>query len=152
MAYSDATNQLLFLFGNDTDKLIVGWQQAAKELDAAKLSETMLRRAVFEIKFPAAEEGTNRVELGNGYALKAVNKYNYRLKNKDGETEKALEAIARHGNDGPFIADRLVKWEPEISISEYRKLEEKYKLIIGPVLTITPGMPTLEIEEPKANG
>ena len=109
-----------------------------------------LRKAIFEVQFPNHSEGTARVPLGNGYQLKAVGKLNYKLDNKDGATEKALEELETAGNEGKFLADRLVKWSPELSITEYRKLDPQYKVIIDKVLTINPGAPTLEIEEPKA--
>lgn len=138
------------------DKLIVSWQQADAALAAAKEREMTLRSQVMTTCFPDAEVGTNNLELGKGYKLKGVRKLNYNLANGAGETEAALDAITKLGNEGQFIAERLVGWTPKLSLTEYKKLEEtnpthkKIKDIIDAVLTVTDGAPTLEVVEPKA--
>ena len=63
------------------------------------------------------------------------------------------------GNDGPFIADRLINWTPNFRLVEYRTLcddkdkgsafAEKALKIIATFMTITEAAPTLEIIEPK---
>lgn len=146
--YSPTTVELLKKFWT-IDNIMAAWVQAETKLQEVKLDEMLLRKAVFEVKFPNIQEGTHRVPLANGYQLKAVGKLNYKLANKQGETEKVLEELEKTGNKGAFLADRLVKWSPELSITEYRQLDPQYKTIIDKVLTVTPGAPTLEIEEPK---
>lgn len=142
---------------NERDKLIIAWQEADKALAAAKEREMELRTTTFEYLFPNAEVGTNTYELGKGYEVKGVRKLNYNLANGQGETEAALDAIAKLGNEGQFIAERLVGWTPKLSLTEYKKLEpdanpthKRIKEIIDGVLTITDGAPTLEVKEPKA--
>jgi hypothetical protein len=146
---SVASQQVLQKHWNDVNAVMLRWQELKQELEALVLAERLYRTTIFESRFPTAEEGTNRVELGNGYHLKAVAKYNYTLANKENETERALEAMEKIGNEGAFIADRLVRWSPELSVKEYRSLAPEYKAVIDTVLTIKPGMPTLEIEAPK---
>lgn len=143
------TERVLKANWNDINAVMLEWTKAQAALNDAKLNEAVLRKAVFELKFPNPSEGTQRAELGNGYFLKAVHKINYTLDDKDGKTDKALEELEKTGNEGAFLADRLVSWKPELSISEYRKLAPQYKAIIDTVLTTRPGMPTLEIETPK---
>jgi hypothetical protein len=144
----------------DVDKVFAAWQNAATALALAKDLEQRLRNVVFELKFPNATEGTNRVELGGGYSLKCQYPYTYKLDDKESKTERALDAIAEISQQAGFIADRLVKWQPEISIKEYRLLnpdtpeaqtdeQKKILAIISPILTIKPGMPQLELEKPK---
>jgi hypothetical protein len=109
--------------------------------------------------FPNANEGTNTVELGNGYELKAGIKYNYKL-DENPKVEAGLDAIEKIGNQGKFIADRLVSWTPNFQLTEYRKLQEEAKegskdaqeilKIASSFLTITDAAPTLEIKAPKA--
>jgi len=147
--YSPATQQLLAQYWN-AGAILAAWNQAATELAKLVDHERRLRTAVFETHFPAHTEGVNRTDIGNGYQLKATAKYNYNLKNKNGETEMAIEAIAKLGEKGAFIADRLIRWQPELSVSEYRKLDDTIKKEIDKVLEIKPGMPALEIEAPKS--
>jgi hypothetical protein len=45
--------------------------------------------------------------------------------------------------------DQLVKWKPEVAISEYRKLTEEERLRFDQCLVIKPGAPSLEIMHPK---
>lgn len=139
----------------ERDNEILAWQEAAKLLVTAKLREMELRKAVMARNFPKAEVGTNNLELGMGYKLKAVRKLNYNLANGEGETEAALDQISQLGNEGQFIAERLVGWTPKLSLTEYNKLEAsnpthvKIKAIIDAVLTVTDGAPTLEVVPPK---
>lgn len=137
------------------DQLLLAWQTADKALEVAKAQENLLRRSVVARYLTQPNEGMNNVELGKGYLLKIQQPFNYTLSNsekpKSGEplaTDKALDAIKALGNEGKFIADRLVKWKPELSITEYRNLAPQYKAVIDKALTITPGLPTIEIKAP----
>jgi len=128
-----------------------------RAVEDAKEAELELRKYIVNRAFPQKHEGTNTLDLGNGYSLKAGVKFNYQL--ADNETvEKTLDAIAKIGNDGAFIAERLVSWKPNFLLTEYRKLQEEAatsavaKAILDKVndmLTITDAAPTLEIKEPK---
>jgi hypothetical protein len=122
--------------------------------------EQRLRLVVFELEFPSPEEGTNRAPLPDGRELVCQYPYSYKLANKEGETEKALDAITAISQQAGFIADRLIKWEPDLSIKEYRTLnpdnpagqtpEQKAIIaILQGVLTIKPGMPQMKIEQAK---
>lgn len=145
---SAQTRLLLTQFWN-VDTIMLEWQKAHAALTAAKATELALRNAVFELKFPTFNEGTNRVALGNGYFLKAVAKTNYTINMKDGAAEAALTQLEKTGNEGKFLADRIFKWSADLVLSEYRKLAPAYKTIIDTVLTTSPGTPALEIEPPK---
>jgi len=138
---------------SNRDNKILAWQEAVKTIAAAKDAEAALRKEVLKecFNFESDErEGTENVELGNGYKLKAVFKLNRRLDNKDEGVDKALTKIEKSGPEGQFVADRLVKWKPELSLSEYKKLPDKFKKLIDEVLTASPGTPSLELVEPKA--
>lgn len=138
--------------------LVAAWHRASGELAKAKKAEMELRVQVAVAIFPNAVIGTNNVDLPGGWLIKLVRKHNFSLKNTvDGsETEKALDAIEAMGNEGPFIADRLVKWSPELSITEYKKLSKdspghvKIKELIDSVLTVSDAAPALELVAPKA--
>lgn len=141
------------------DQLLMLWSDKKKAIETAKAEEMDLRKYIVGRAFPKPSEGMNTKELGNGYQLKAAVKYNYNLADND-TVENCLARVAALGNQGPFIADRLVSWSPKFLLTEYRSLvEDKEKgdkfaesvlKEITPMLTISEGAPTLEIKEPKA--
>ena len=131
------------------DELLLRWAELKTELEKAKTLEMELRKYIVKREFPNAKEGTNNLELGNGYKLKAEIKYNYKIDNEN--IDSVLEDIAKIGNEGHIIAERLIKWAPSLSLTEYRNiLNQDIKKKIDSVLTITDGAPTLTIVEPKA--
>lgn len=136
------------------DAKILAWEQAVKALAAAKDAEAALRKEVLAEAFAfdpeALREGTENFELGNGYKLKAVFKISRNLNNENEAVDKVLSKIEKTGPEGAFIAERLVKWKPELSVSEYKKLPEKFKKLFDEVVTSKEAMPTLEIIAPKS--
>lgn len=140
------------------DGLLMLWQQTKDILAKAKEDEMEIRKTAVKIYVPTPTEGTNTVELGSGYELKAVVKFNYRLAEND-IVESCLDRIAAIGNEGKFIADRLVSWTPNFLITEYRALQEEKEKgnptaiqilnIVSEMLTITDAAPSLDIKEPK---
>jgi hypothetical protein len=135
---------------SERDVLIGKWLEAQAASKAAVETERLLRVQVMQSFFPEAQpdEGTVNQELGNGYKLKFVFKQNITL-NKD-KVDDALAEIERQGEEGKFIAGRLIKFKPELSLTEYKQLEPKMKKIIDKVITSKPGSPTIEFIEPKA--
>ena len=140
------------------DQLLMEHKALQDKLSELKATELELRKYIVNRAFPQKEEGTNNKDLGNGYTLKAVVKFNYRLADND-TVDKVLGEISKLGNEGPFIADRLVSWTPNFLKTEYTKLQEEAdkgseqaKQILkltNQMLTITDAAPTLEIREPK---
>ena len=138
----------------DPSVVINEWREAQAVLAKAKETELRLRNEILTGAFGfdgvTLREGTENYELLHGFKLKAVFKANYKLDNTADAVDRALTRIEKAGPEGQFVASRLVKWEPKLSVSEYRKLEPKYQKIIDDVLTITEGTPSLEIVPPKA--
>jgi hypothetical protein len=142
----------------ERDRLLLSWEESKKALEVAKEKEMEQRKAVVAFAFdPNKESGTERIELGNGYQAKAVKKVNYGfVKTEDGKLNKAAidKALAKiekvGGTVGELIAERLVKWTPDLSLTEYKQLDEKFKKIIDEVIVTSEGAPTLEIIAPKA--
>lgn len=136
------------------DAKILAWEAAVKALAAAKDAEAALRKEVLAEAFAfdpeALREGTENFELGNGYKLKAVFKISRNLNNENEAVDKVLSKIEKTGPEGAFIAERLVKWKPELSVSEYKKLPEKFKKLFDEVVTSKEAMPSLELVAPKA--
>lgn len=140
------------------DQLLLLWSDIKKAIETAKEQELELRKYIVKREFPKPKEGMNNKDLGNGYQLKAGVKLNYNLADND-TVEECLNHIAALGNEGPFIADRLVGWTPSFKLVEYRTLCEakdkgderaiKILNIVNQMLTITEAAPTLEIKSPK---
>ena len=143
----------------DQDALLMLHKQMQDDLTTLKAKELELRKYIVSRAFPKADEGTNTLSLGNGYELKAVVKYNYKLADND-IVEKTLQLIAESSNEGPFIADRLVSWTPNFLKTEYTKLQEdaergsesakKILKLTEIMLEITDAAPTLTIKTPKS--
>lgn len=136
------------------DAKILAWEAAVKLLAAAKDAEAALRKEVLAEAFAfdpeALREGTENFELGNGYKLKAVFKISRNLNNENEAVDKVLSKIEKTGPEGAFIAERLVKWKPELSVTEYKKLPEKFKKLFDEVVTSKEAMPSLELVAPKS--
>lgn len=128
---------------------LAAWEAAKKVLETAKESEMALREQVAKLAFPNPTEGTQHLELDDGWSIKLVHKMNYNLADNQA-VDDALTRISNMGNEGKFIAERLVNWKPSLSLSEYRELEPQYRGVIDSVLTIKPAAPALEIKPPKA--
>ena len=145
MSFSETANR---------DAKILAWEAAVKALAAAKDAEAALRKEVLAEAFAfdpeALREGTENFELGNGYKLKAVFKISRNLNNENEAVDKVLSKIEKTGPEGAFIAERLVKWKPELSVSEYKKLPEKFKKLFDEVVTSKEAMPSLELVAPKS--
>jgi hypothetical protein len=135
---------------NEVEKaLLAKWESAKEILAEAKAVEMELREIVSKTFFPKPEEGTQYIDLENGYRLKLAHKLNYNLDKDNDKINAALDKVAACGNEGQFIAERLINWKPSLSISEYREISGPIKDAVDAVLTISPGAPTLEIVEPK---
>ena len=136
------------------DAKILAWEVAVEALAGAKHAEAALRKEVLAEAFAfdpeALREGTENFELGNGYKLKAVFKISRNLNNENEAVDKVLSKIEKTGPEGQFVAERLVKWKPELSVSEYKKLPEKFKKLFDEVVTSKEAMPSLELVAPKS--
>lgn len=141
----------------ERDRLLVDWQAKKSALETAKENEMTARKAAVMFMHDPSKSGTTEnVELGGGYkaTMKVPVNYGF-IKRDDGKTdkariEKALSKIEKDGEAGELIAERLIKWTPELSLTEYKQLSDKYKKIIDDVIITSEGTPTLEIKEPKA--
>ncbi len=127
--------------------LTLEWATKDAELQRVKLEELDLRHKVIAACFGELPQGTTNCELERGYKLKAVVKPY--AKAPDVATLKtALEALAAAGEVGAMLVERLVRWAPEISIGELKKLTPEHRAIIGEAIIITTGTPSLELKAP----
>ena len=162
-----AETQEQFIARRDAE--ILEWRGLKEQSSFYVNAEREARAKVTATLFPAARKGTQRYELGAGYKVKLVYGFNYKLGNKElvdpatneltpiNKQGKVVEdPIGEIGNEGPFLAERLIRWKPELVEKEYLALDPEIpahvevKALIDAILTITPATPTLELEEPKA--
>lgn len=150
------------------DGLLMLHKGLISELTRLKALEMEVRKLTVDALLgDDKREGMNTVALGGGYEAKAKVTYNYKLVS-DREDIDAVDAIDNciddfakiDSNEGSFIAERLFSWKaPDLSLTEYRKLEEDAKS--SPIkaallkrlhknLNISEGAPTLVIKEPKS--
>jgi len=140
------------------DTLFMQWQDSKAKLDAAKETEMLLRKEVVDFAFDQnKDKGTENIDLGNGWKAKAVKKINYGfVKNAEGKLDKKAidEALIKietlGGAVGELVAERLIKWTPDLSQTEYNQLQPQFRAIIDEVIVTSEGSPTLEIVSPKA--
>lgn len=127
------------------DEQLLAWKDAKRTLDAAKEAEMTMRKAIVEAHFDATKVGTQNIELGQGWKVKAVVKQNYKLDSDAEKVEDVLDTLE------DWQAERLVKWSPTLSVSEYKKLSDEDRAAIDKVLTIDFASPTLELIAPKGS-
>lgn len=151
----------------ERDALINTWLTEKTMAEAAVAAERETRAKVTSWLFPTPAKGTQRYPLNNGYAVKLVYGYTYTLGDKDKIDEAGrkvpvydqaldvIEAIENLGEKGKILADRLIKFKPELSGSEYEKLdvsdpiERQVRDLIDGILTVKPNSPQLTFETPK---
>jgi hypothetical protein len=126
--------------------LIQEWNEAKEQLKHWSLKESDLRDKVINSVFDAAKiEGTETIDLAGDWKLRAVKKFNYSLSNKDGQLANILASFPS------IIAQNLVRWNPDLNLSIYRKLNEQNQQMLSPVLIIKPARPSLELVPPNAH-
>jgi hypothetical protein len=136
------------------DALLTQWKEASELLAKIKVTEAELRKQVVEAFSHDAKpghSGTENIDVGWGHKLKVVHKLNYKLDNANDceKLDKVLDTIEKSMEGGNIIAERLVKWKPELSVSEYKLLSPENKARIDSVLTITDGTPEVTLIPPK---
>lgn len=126
-----------------TQKDLEEWYNADLELARVKAKEILLRNRIFKHYFPAPVEGTNSAPLPDGYVLKAT----YPItRNVD---EGAMAALKEKFIEKLISTDKLVKYKPSLSVSEYRTLTAEQQQLFDQCLEVKPGTPALEIVLPK---
>lgn len=136
------------------DALILEWREKQAQLSKLKDEEMALRKQVlgelFSFDPEVLREGTENFELGQGYKVKAVFKIDYKLNNENDAVDKVLTKMEKAGAEGAVLAERLVKWEPKLSISEYKKLPDKFRKLIDEIVTTKEATPSVELVAPKS--
>lgn len=127
----------------DDAKLIDDFMTAQDNLAVWKERESELRKLMIE-RFATIEADYTGVEniVSGNKTVKITHKLSYKL--TKGETlNTALEAVRK--NLGEEIALRLVKFDPELSVSEFKKLPLQGQAVFNNCLIIKPAAKSVEI-------
>lgn len=119
------------------------WYRLQDELRKVKTKEMLLRKKIFEAVFPDPKEGTNSVELGDGYVLKGKHVINRSI------DEGSLQAMSKELQEAGINTDELIEWKPSLKTREYRKLTAEQIHLFDQVLIVKDGSPGLEIVQAK---
>lgn len=119
-----------------------------KDLEAREMD--MRKAFVIMATNPAQTSGTQRVTVGDT-EYKTVKKENISFTDLD-ELDAALDKIEALGEVEKHIANAMIKWSADLSLTEYKKAQETHPevvAIIDAVIVKKAGAPTLEKVEPK---
>lgn len=119
------------------------WYTVQEQLSKLKNEEQLLRQKIFKGMFHDPKEGTNSVDLADGFVLKGKRVINRTV--DDAAFKASVEELAKNG----IATDQIVKYKPELVTSEYRKLTAEQINLFDTVLIVKDGMPGLEIVKPK---
>lgn len=119
------------------------WNELQRQLEAIKQQELTLRKELFEEAFANPAEGTNTLDLPEGWKLKGNYKLNRKL------DEAALPEVLKELRKLHVKTDSLIKYKPELSTTEFRKLTPEQEKVLAAAMVTTPGTPSLELVAPK---
>lgn len=126
------------------EEAVTAQQEAKHNATAWQNQERALRAAIVAKQFNVDKTGTQKIDLENGRTLKAVIIHNMSLPKRP-EIDACIKKMDQ------AVAGRLFKWKAELSVSEYKKLDEKQRKIVNTIITTKPGSHTLEVVEPKVD-
>jgi len=142
---------------------ILFWEAKSLELAALKEQEMTIRKKIFGLKFQNPREGTNSFDYGEGYSLSGQHKLTRSfiipegLPGSNGREPTIIDAVdamidelRQLSNEAGYKVERLVKWSPSLSASEYRELTEKERAVVDKYIQTKPGSPTLSFKRPSA--
>ncbi len=134
--------------GKNILAMALAWSKLDAQLKALRTAESEARGELVAACFPdGVAHGVNLAELGKGYTLKAFVRPNPKI--DAALLKSALEQLEKLGPVGKLLAGRLVKWKPELSLSEYKKLEAPHAELFAQAIVIDKATPALELVEPK---
>ena len=131
---------------DEIQNLLAEWEKTKAAVPAAAqviAREQDLRKKVIAAVFPAPSEGVNKLDLANGWALKATCPVTRTV--DDAAFDLLRPKLAELG----VIADTLVKTKLSLETKAYRNLSDATRALVDEALTIKPGSYTLELVPPK---
>lgn len=150
--YTPQANAVTPLTQEQKDKLLQDWEAAKVTLAQWKKYEQDLRTYIVEnggMFDTSKKSGTENVILDDGRKLKAKKTVNYKVANKEGEAFTVLQKLTDLGEVSANKAKTLFRFDAELRVSEYKKLDEVEKKLVDAIITTKSGMPSLELVEAK---
>lgn len=131
------------------EEVLAAWYSAVEGCKVAKVQielEQNLRKRVAALFFPDPQEGTNTVELQQGWKMKLTHKIDRKL------DEASLEAVKVQLREMGVNPDPLVAMKPNLDVKAYKGLKAinpEASKVFEQALTIKPASPTIELLQPK---
>lgn len=135
----------------ERDAMVQAWLDAKMNLDFYKAleAERRIQVANYVLEVPdikqLVEARTAKLNLGNGHGVKATNVLNYTIDKL--RAEDIVEECLNLGKSE--LCAKVIKWEPKLSETEYKKLDHADKLIFDAIITVKVGSPKVEFIYPK---
>lgn len=108
--------------------------KAKDALTAAKKLEAELRLGITDELLKGKGEGTHTFDV-TGFKVKAVQRMNYKV--DEDELDLIWEDLDQAEQD-------LIRFKPSLKLKEYKEMPGT--LVLNNAITVTPGMPTLEVK------
>lgn len=125
--------------------LALEWAAANEALQLAKTRELELRGQVVKACFEEdLVSGTTNLVLDRGYTLKANRRPSTKITDMI-KFKAAIATLLKTGKVGKLLVTRLLKWTPEVSLSEFKKLSAEHAVIFKEAVEIALGSPSLEL-------
>lgn len=136
------------IHNQSAEEIVSTWHAAKQQLAALQKQERDLRsQMIAALSTGEIEEGTERVPIGHGKDLVITHKLNYTLDASDEAIESELDYVAK--SMGEVVAERLVKFKPSLSVSEFKALDHDVKKRFARLVTTKPASPSVEIKDAK---
>jgi hypothetical protein len=119
------------------------WYEMQEKLRLLKDEEAVLRKEIFQSAFPNAVEGTNKLELAEGWVLNATLPINRKV------DLATFQAMKEQLLDHHIKVDQIVEFKPELSVKQYRCLTEQEVHLVDQFLIISEGSPQMKVVLPK---
>lgn len=131
----------------ETMNKLAAWQELVAKIKAEAKplidQEMAMRKELFAELIPNPKEGTQYIELANGWRLKGIHKLDRKI------DEAALDGVKEQLRQNGVNPDLLVEYKPSLKSATYKELTAEQKAIFDHALIMKPGSPTLELVPPK---
>jgi hypothetical protein len=134
------------------DEVAAKWMKVEAKLSELKVEELKLRNELIAFVFPKGNipEGTNNVELTEGWVLKVGGKTNVKVdETLIAETMALVKKAVKDGIIPPFDFDEVIKYKPSFGSGAYNNLTGEQQHLVKNCLEMKPGQASVEITKPK---
>lgn len=127
--------------GGSIKEALEHWYTLKKRLKTLQAEESMLRDSIKERAFPELQEGSNKLDLGDGFYLEGNLSYTYKV---DRAALATKEATLRDDYEIPM--DRVIDYEPKMSKRYFKTLSDEQKQAMSDVFSIRPNKVQMDVK------